>query len=106
MRAKPKPTTLTVQEATRRRLASYKRGNRTFDQVLNTLMDAVPLEEMMAEEIAEHYRTLNDPRTEWVDGLEVAAWLRGQRKEFPPVIRKGPRRGVQRRDEGNRSEAA
>lgn len=99
-------TTITIEESTRRRLADYKRGDSTFDDVLNRLMDAVPLEDMMAEDIAEHYRVLKDPGTEWVDGLEVAAWLRGERKDFPSVIRKGPAHAVRRPSQNQRSKGA
>lgn len=73
--AKSKATTLTIRETTRRRLSDYKRGDSSFDDVLNTLMDAVPLEDVMAEDIAEHYRILNDPNTEWVDGEAVKRML-------------------------------
>jgi hypothetical protein len=101
-----KNTTVTIREATRRRLAAYKRGDSTFDDLLNRLMDKVDVEDVMAEDVAEHYRLLNDPEGEWVDGLQVAAWLRGQRKDFPPVVRKGPRRNVPRRDAKQRAKAA
>lgn len=68
--AKSKVTTLTVREATRRRLADYKRGDSSFDDVLNTLMDAVPLENFMEEELAEHLRRLKDFRPIAVDELK------------------------------------
>jgi len=88
------PTTITVSEKTRKRLASYKRGGSTFDDLLNRLMDAVDLEDFMEEDLAEHYRVLNDPNTEWLDGDEVIAYLKGERKTEPRVIRRGPREKV------------
>lgn len=53
-------TTITVDAATRRRLADYKWGDRTFDDVLNMLMDRVPLEDISREQVREHYRRLRD----------------------------------------------
>jgi len=92
------PTTITVSERTRKRLAAYKRGDSTFDDLLNRLMDEVELEDVMAEDLAEAYRRLHDPKAEWVDGLEVVKWLRGERKTEPPVIRRGPGLGVRSQD--------
>lgn len=63
-------TTLTLREATRRRLADYKRGDSSFDDVLNKLMDDVPLEDVMEEELAEHHRRLKDFRPITVDELK------------------------------------
>lgn len=100
------PTTITVSEKTRKRLAAYKRGGSTYDDLLNRLMDEVDLGDVMAEDLAEHHRVLNDPNTEWVDGLEVARWLKGERKTFPPVIRRGKSYGVSRGDEKASPEAA
>ena len=51
-------TTITVQAATRKRLADYKWGDRTYDDVLNMLMDRVPLEDISRDQIREHYRRL------------------------------------------------
>lgn len=76
MAPKPRNTTVTIRESTRRRLAAYKRGDSSFDDLLNRLMDKVEIEDLMAEDIAEHYRILNDPNTEWVDGDEVIELLR------------------------------
>ena len=84
---KPKNTTVTIRESTRRRLAAYKRGDSSFDDLLNRLMDKVGVEDIMAEDIAEHYRILNDPTTEWVDGDEVIEMLR--KKAARASARKG-----------------
>jgi len=53
-------TTITVADRTRQRLAGYKRGDQTFDDVLNDLMDRVAVEDVAAEQIAEHHRRLKD----------------------------------------------
>lgn len=71
-------TTITVSERTRRRLAGYKHGEQTFDTVLNALMDAVPVEDVAAIQIAEHYRRMNDPRP--MAAEEFVARLRRTRK--------------------------
>ena len=54
------PTTITVSHATRERLADYKRGDMTYDDVLRLLMDRVPLAEVAAEAVEEHSRRLED----------------------------------------------
>ncbi len=92
------PTTITVSERTRKRLAGYKRGDSTFDDLLNRFMDEVDIEGFVAEDIAEHHKRMNDPKAEWVDGLEVVKWLRGERKTEPPVIRRGPALSVRNQD--------
>lgn len=51
-------TTITVRSSTKRRLADYKWGERTYDDVLNILMNRVPLEDISREQIREHYRRL------------------------------------------------
>lgn len=48
-------TTITVSERTRRRLADYKRGDMSYDDLLNALLDRVPIEDFAAEQILEHY---------------------------------------------------
>lgn len=48
-------TTITVSSRTRARLADYKRGDSTFDDVLNFLMDQVPIEDIAIEQIIEHH---------------------------------------------------
>jgi hypothetical protein len=53
-------TTITINKATRDRLADYKLGDWTFDDVLNMLMDQVSIEDISAEHIREHYRRLAD----------------------------------------------
>lgn len=66
-------TTVTVSERTRRRLAGYKHGGMTFDDVLNALMDACPVREFTAAQLAEHERLLASPDTEWISAREAAA---------------------------------
>jgi len=51
-------TTITVRTSTKKRLSDYKWGDRTYDDVLNVLMDRVPLEDISREQIREHYRRL------------------------------------------------
>lgn len=80
----PKPTTITLHPTTRRRLADYKRGDSTFDDVLNRLMDAVPLEDLMEDDIREHYARLNDPKTVWVDAATVKQRLKASLDESAP----------------------
>lgn len=55
-------TTLTLSTKTRARLSDYKRGDATFDDVLNFLMDRVPIEDIALEQIVEHYRRLESPQ--------------------------------------------
>lgn len=69
-------TTITVSEQTRRRLADYKHGDDTFDEVLNRLMDKVPLADDMAELIAEHERRLAD-----FQGVPADEFMHRLRKE-------------------------
>ena len=51
-------TTITIGNKTKDRLADYKFGNLTFDDVLNMLMDRVSIEDISAEHIKEHYHRL------------------------------------------------
>lgn len=51
-------TTITLRTSTKRRLADYKWGDGTYDDVLNMLMDRVPLEDVSREQVREHYRRL------------------------------------------------
>ena len=53
-------TTITINERTKARLADYKLGDWTFDDILNMLMDRVRIEDISAEHIKEHYRRLSD----------------------------------------------
>jgi len=39
-------------------MSDYKWGDRTYDDVLNVLMDRVPLEDISREQVREHYRRL------------------------------------------------
>ena len=53
-------TTITIESRTKDRLADYKFGNLTYDEVLNMLMDKVSIEDISSEHIEEHYRRLKD----------------------------------------------
>ena len=53
-------TTITVDMKTKERLADYKYGDMTYNEVLNMLMDKVSIEDISAEHIREHYRRLDD----------------------------------------------
>jgi hypothetical protein len=52
-------TTITVEVNTKDRLADYKYGDMTYDDVLNMLMDKIPIEDISLEHIKEHYRRLD-----------------------------------------------
>lgn len=54
------PTTITIDVETKKRLADYKLGGWTYDDVLNMIMDRVSIEDISAEHIREHYRRLGD----------------------------------------------
>jgi transposase-like protein len=54
------PTTITISDKTKGRLADYKFGDWTYDDVLNMLMDRVSIEDVSAEHIKEHYRRLSE----------------------------------------------
>jgi hypothetical protein len=53
-------TTITIETKTKERLADYKYGDMTYDDLLNMLMDKVAIEDISAEHIREHYRRLDD----------------------------------------------
>ena len=53
-------TTITIDARTKERLADYKLGDLTYDDVLNMIMDRVNIEDITAEHIREHYRRLGD----------------------------------------------
>jgi hypothetical protein len=53
-------TTITIEIKTKERLADYKYGDMTYDDLLNMLMDKVAIEDISAEHIREHYRRLDD----------------------------------------------
>ncbi len=71
-------TTITVRASTRKRLADYKWGDRTYDDVLNMLMDRVSLEDVSRDQIREHYRRLET--FQGVAKEEFKAKLRARRK--------------------------
>jgi hypothetical protein len=63
---KQKYHTVAMRRQTYERLKDYKMGGGTYDQVLNELMDALPLEEVSKEFLAEHRRRMKDLRgTDW-----------------------------------------
>lgn len=45
--------TIPVRPETHERLTGYKLGDATYDDVVNGLMDMVPLEEFLAQHVAE-----------------------------------------------------
>ncbi len=51
-------TTITIKKETKERLADYKFGEETFDDVLNHLMELVPIEDISKEHIRRHYDRL------------------------------------------------
>jgi hypothetical protein len=53
-------TTITIEVKTKERLADYKYGDMTYDDLLNMLMDKVAIEDISVEHIKEHYRRLDD----------------------------------------------
>ena len=55
---KPKYRSVAMRKDTFERLRSYKMGGGTFDQVLNELMDALPLEEVAQSVLEEHRRRM------------------------------------------------
>ena len=75
---------MTIRETTRRRLADYKRGDSSFDDVLNRLMDEVPLEDIMEEELAEHRHRLATfqgiPADEFIRRLDLQPKSRSVRR--------------------------
>jgi hypothetical protein len=66
---KQKYYTVAMRRQTYERLKDYKMGGGTYDQVLNQLMDALPLEEVSEEVLKEHRRRLKSSR--WVSLEEV-----------------------------------
>ncbi|MFO8110042.1 MAG: hypothetical protein R6U17_05930, partial [Thermoplasmata archaeon] len=53
-------TTITIDKKTKERLADYKLGDWTYDEVLQLLMDNVSLEDVTAEHLRKHYHRLDD----------------------------------------------
>ena len=47
-----------VREDTFERLRAYKMGDSTFDELLNELMDSVPIEAVAAAAVREHKRRM------------------------------------------------
>jgi hypothetical protein len=67
------PTTITIHVETKKRLAGYKLGDWTYDDVLNMIMDRVSIEDISAEHIREHYRRLGEFKG--VTKAEFKKWL-------------------------------
>ena len=53
-------TTITINDKTKARLADYKFGDWTYDDVLTMLMNKVSIEDISAQHIEEHYRRLSE----------------------------------------------
>ena len=70
-------TTITVEVKTKERLADYKYGDMTYDNLLNMLMDKIAIEDISAEHIREHYRRLDDFK-----GLSKAEFEKRLRKKL------------------------
>lgn len=51
-------TTITIKESTKARLDDYKMGKTTYDELLNSFMDDIDIEDIAEEHIMEHYRRL------------------------------------------------
>lgn len=51
-----------VREDTWERLRGYKMGSATYDQVLNELMNALPLEDVAEKVVREHQRRMRSRR--------------------------------------------
>ena len=51
-----------VREDTWERLRGYKMGSATYDQVLNELMNALPLEDVAEKVVREHRRRMRSRR--------------------------------------------
>jgi hypothetical protein len=82
-----------VLESTWLRLRDYKVRSQTYDEVLNALMDSVPLETMTERALAEHRRRMATFQgVDWRDVKEEIE--RGGRK--PPTVsrRTGPTRAT------------
>ena len=61
--------TVAMRRQTYERLKDYKMAGGTYDEVLNQLMDALPLEEVSEEVLKEHRRRLKS--SDWVTLEEV-----------------------------------
>jgi hypothetical protein len=83
-----------VLESTWARLRDYRVGSQTYDEVLNRLMDSVPLEMVTEDVLREHRRRL--ATFEGRDWREAMAGLERRRGTVPrprgPARRKAARR--------------
>lgn len=71
-------TTITIRTSTKKRLSDYKWGDRTYDDILNMLMDRVSLEDVSREQVREHYRRLES--FEGIPRKEFKARVQARRK--------------------------
>ncbi len=62
-------TTITIKESTKARLDDYKMGRTTYDDLLNSFMDEIDLEDVTKNHLEEHYRRLADFRPITMDEL-------------------------------------
>ncbi|MGA1821410.1 MAG: hypothetical protein ACMUIG_02665 [Thermoplasmatota archaeon] len=53
-------TTITISTGTKQRLDDYKMGNMTYDDLLNSFMDSISIEDIAEDHIKEHYRRMKD----------------------------------------------
>lgn len=59
---KPVYKNVPVREDTWERLRGYKMGSATYDEVLNELMNALPLEDVAEKVVREHRRRMRSRR--------------------------------------------
>lgn len=83
-----------VLEATWLRLRDYRMGSQTFDQVLNGLMDSMPLEMLTEDVLREHRRRL--ATFQGRDWREVMADSDGSRSPLPRSRGKARRKATRR----------
>jgi len=69
-------TTITIHESTKARLDDYKMGRKTYDELLNSFMDEIDIEDIAKEHIKEHYRRLEN-----FDGIPADEFIRQVKAE-------------------------
>ena len=52
-------TTISIRGATKDRLNDYKMGSMTYDDLLNSFMDSIAIEDIAEKHVKEHYARLN-----------------------------------------------
>lgn len=72
------PTTITLSGRTKKRLAGYKHGDMTYDDLLNVLMDRVKVEDVSLQHIEEHYKALAE--NDWISASSFAKQLQKRMK--------------------------